>query len=784
MAGSAQSELKGHTDYVNTLALLRDGRVASGSDDTTIRISDVSRCTCDAVLEGHTDSVYGLVQLPDGRLASGSRDNTIRLWSIGASSGTCVGVLETGTAVLSLALLHDGGLVSGHYDGSIRLWSLTGTGGSCIKVIPGRTGTMYALAVLAAGRIASGGSDRTVRIQYSYRYDVQATADHSSLLVSQPAASASPELVSRSVRHGAAPVAKTNYDTTTEISPYRQMAQMSTKQQLLPLAEQQSGLSVAESASMAAANSTHTSTLPIDASGPHLDTPVSNIDSVMIDGSDWPPVSALLAYAVPQASQSASKSLDHWIGKAQLRESKLYQLQKVLLDGLPHNTIIAVSCSRTEAETVLASGLSDEATDRVISALRPYLVITPTKRSIDDYKQLIEKCLHQAAMPPSTSDPVVHIEDSHVVHNCCGRWYCPDVVLQNGGHNCCPHKLRELDRARSGQLMVLVEAADTIGQHDASVNGADETVFGLIERSTMTPQPPLSSSLGPLISFYSATVDSSKTNDNNVVAAAATTTGSAIDAVTPTYSTTRYAIPAGHIMLDDGEVPKCVNPCDVCIVSDPRDISNSTGAGTAPTKCPGCDRHCVSLSSSYCSVDTELWCDPKASALDLENGVPLPVIDVTVFDALLGTASLAVKNAFGANYRYQLVDVALLYLQQGLQSEPSESINLPLPLPGADGSMADVNLHSAFIVSLQASINALSQLKQKRTNLYHNGWFSRMSGKPTRLIFDSFALQVRENFVGESSDSYGVSSWPCRRLVLSSKREHHWQPGIAHVKLQ
>ncbi len=164
MAGTRQGELKGHSHNVLTLVLLRDGRVASASEDNTIRIWDVSRRTCDAVLAGHTAWLYGLVQLPDGRLASGSPDKTIRLWSIGASSGTCVGVLESASVVLPLALLQDGRLASGQGDGSIRLWSLTATGGSCVKVISGHTSAVWALAVLPDGRIASGSHDKTVRI--------------------------------------------------------------------------------------------------------------------------------------------------------------------------------------------------------------------------------------------------------------------------------------------------------------------------------------------------------------------------------------------------------------------------------------------------------------------------------------------------------------------------------------------------------------------------------------------------------------------------------------------
>jgi WD40 repeat protein len=36
---------------------------------------------CEAVLEGHTSYVSALAVLPDGRLASGSADTTVRVWS-------------------------------------------------------------------------------------------------------------------------------------------------------------------------------------------------------------------------------------------------------------------------------------------------------------------------------------------------------------------------------------------------------------------------------------------------------------------------------------------------------------------------------------------------------------------------------------------------------------------------------------------------------------------------------------------------------------------------------
>jgi hypothetical protein len=83
LTGTTSSTLEGHTSYVRALAVLPDGRLASGSDVSTVCVWRPSTGVCEAVLKGHTDRVYALAVLPDGRLASRSdnRRGLIRVWS-------------------------------------------------------------------------------------------------------------------------------------------------------------------------------------------------------------------------------------------------------------------------------------------------------------------------------------------------------------------------------------------------------------------------------------------------------------------------------------------------------------------------------------------------------------------------------------------------------------------------------------------------------------------------------------------------------------------------------
>jgi WD40 repeat protein len=81
LPGSLVYTLTGHTNFVQTLATLPNGNLASGSWDSTIKIWNPSTGSLVYTLTGHTNEVYSLATLPNGNLASGSYDSTIKIWT-------------------------------------------------------------------------------------------------------------------------------------------------------------------------------------------------------------------------------------------------------------------------------------------------------------------------------------------------------------------------------------------------------------------------------------------------------------------------------------------------------------------------------------------------------------------------------------------------------------------------------------------------------------------------------------------------------------------------------
>ncbi len=166
------SVLRGHKENVNAVSYSPDGaRLASVSDDDTIRIWDAETGLELQVLRGHEEGVESVSFSPDGtRLASGSLDGTIRIW--GAENGVELQVLRGHEEIAkgfvgsvdTVSYSPDGmRLASGSSDNTIRIWDAET--GVELQVLRGHSATVETISFSLDGtRLASGSRDDTIRI--------------------------------------------------------------------------------------------------------------------------------------------------------------------------------------------------------------------------------------------------------------------------------------------------------------------------------------------------------------------------------------------------------------------------------------------------------------------------------------------------------------------------------------------------------------------------------------------------------------------------------------------
>ena len=163
--GRQDTTLTGHTDWVRATAVSGDGaRVVSGSDDSTVRVWDAAAGREEAVLTGHDGEVSSVALTPDGALAvSGGSDRTVRVWDLATSAERAVLAGHAGP-VWSVAITPDGALaVSGSGDGTVRVWDLAA--GREEAVLTGHAGEVFSVALTPDGTLAvSGSGDGTVRV--------------------------------------------------------------------------------------------------------------------------------------------------------------------------------------------------------------------------------------------------------------------------------------------------------------------------------------------------------------------------------------------------------------------------------------------------------------------------------------------------------------------------------------------------------------------------------------------------------------------------------------------
>lgn len=159
---AAICSVRAHNKDINTVDISpNDAVVASGSQDSTIRLWNSSDLTPIGALTGHKRGVWCVKFSPiDKCLASAAGDRTVKVWSL--IDYSCLRTMQGHTSsVLSLQFVDSGmQLLSGAADGLIRVWTVRN--GECKSVLDHHTDKVWAIRQLESGSVLSTGSDATV----------------------------------------------------------------------------------------------------------------------------------------------------------------------------------------------------------------------------------------------------------------------------------------------------------------------------------------------------------------------------------------------------------------------------------------------------------------------------------------------------------------------------------------------------------------------------------------------------------------------------------------------
>ena len=168
--GELLYDLTGHNNWVMALAILPNEYLASGCLDGSIKIWDLKEKKLLRTFKDHLCSVYSLLVLPNRRLVSASWDDTIKIWDPFLNQGTVLTTMVGHDCRFSvpLGLLSNGYLVScsnnkaKETDSVIRVWDPLA--GKLVKSLCTNSKLAIMLHVLRNDTVAIGFRDGSIKV--------------------------------------------------------------------------------------------------------------------------------------------------------------------------------------------------------------------------------------------------------------------------------------------------------------------------------------------------------------------------------------------------------------------------------------------------------------------------------------------------------------------------------------------------------------------------------------------------------------------------------------------
>jgi WD40 repeat protein len=154
--------ISAHDDRITSISYSRDGIIASGSDDSTIKLWTPAGKFLNQ-LKGHTRFVNSVSFSPDGKmLASASADSTVKLWKLDRQETTTL----TGHPgeVISVNFSPDGQLlIAGGVEGTIKIWHVSN--GELLATLRENANRLSSIGFSPNGKlIAAASNDKAISL--------------------------------------------------------------------------------------------------------------------------------------------------------------------------------------------------------------------------------------------------------------------------------------------------------------------------------------------------------------------------------------------------------------------------------------------------------------------------------------------------------------------------------------------------------------------------------------------------------------------------------------------
>jgi eukaryotic-like serine/threonine-protein kinase len=164
--GTTLYTYRGHTQAVKNVAWISNQRVASGSQDSTVRIWDAMTGSNLLVYRGHKTGVKSMSVSPDSTyIASGDGSGKIHIWSTNTGDDRFAPLSNDQASIVhSITWSPDGhSLASGSDDSLVSIWDVLA--GKQLFAYTGHSGPLRSVAWSPQGQfLASGGLDKTVQV--------------------------------------------------------------------------------------------------------------------------------------------------------------------------------------------------------------------------------------------------------------------------------------------------------------------------------------------------------------------------------------------------------------------------------------------------------------------------------------------------------------------------------------------------------------------------------------------------------------------------------------------